>query len=155
MLLCGLMIWASVARLLFVSLAFVNLIPVAEQCSSTARIGPHHCGHRTGAVRSSDKHWALLSTARVLWLKHWCQCCHRPQWCTGHCPGSLSSTALWSSHCFCEILIPYVEYSGAVLQALLASALIHGLIWPRISTVNTGLGYRVTVWDTLRKCSKH
>ena len=38
-------------------LAFVNLIPVAEQCSSTARIGPHHCGHRTGAVLSSDKHW--------------------------------------------------------------------------------------------------
>ena len=37
--------------------AFVNLIPVAEQCSSTARIGPHHCGHRTGAVLSSDKHW--------------------------------------------------------------------------------------------------
>ena len=23
--------------------AFVNLIPVAEQCSSTARIGPYHC----------------------------------------------------------------------------------------------------------------
>ena len=37
--------------------ALVNLIPVAEQCSSTARIGPHHCGHRTGAVLSSDKHW--------------------------------------------------------------------------------------------------
>ena len=37
--------------------AFVNLIPVVEQCSSTARIGPHHCGHRTGAVLSSDKHW--------------------------------------------------------------------------------------------------
>ena len=37
--------------------AFVNLIPVAEQCSSTARIGPHPCGHRTGAVLSSDKHW--------------------------------------------------------------------------------------------------
>ena len=37
--------------------AFVNLIPVAEQCSSTACIGPHHCGHRTGAVLSSDKHW--------------------------------------------------------------------------------------------------
>mgnify|MGYP001800622082 CR=1 FL=1 len=30
--------------------AFVNLIPVAEQCSSTTRIGPHYCGHRTGAV---------------------------------------------------------------------------------------------------------
>ena len=28
-------------------MAFVNLIPVAEQCSSTAPIGPHHCGHRT------------------------------------------------------------------------------------------------------------
>ena len=39
------------------NLTFVNLIPVAEQCSSTARIGPHHCGHRTGAVLSSDKHW--------------------------------------------------------------------------------------------------
>ena len=30
---------------------------MAEQCLSTARIGPHHCGHRTGAVLSSDKHW--------------------------------------------------------------------------------------------------
>ena len=41
-------------------LAFVNLIPVAEQCLSTARIGPHHCGHRTGAVLSSDKHWQAV-----------------------------------------------------------------------------------------------
>ena len=38
-------------------MAFVNLIPVAEQCLSTAHIGPHHCGHRTRAVLSSDKHW--------------------------------------------------------------------------------------------------
>ena len=38
------------------TLAFVNLILVAEQCSSTARIRPHHCGHKTGAVLSSDKH---------------------------------------------------------------------------------------------------
>ena len=30
--------------------AFVSLIPVARR-------GPHHCGHRTGAVLSSDKHW--------------------------------------------------------------------------------------------------
>ena len=43
--------------MLIVLWAFVNLIPVAEQCSRTARIGPHHCGHRTGAVLSSDKHW--------------------------------------------------------------------------------------------------
>ena len=37
--------------------AFVNLIPVAEPCSSTARIGPNHCRHRTRVVFSSDKHW--------------------------------------------------------------------------------------------------
>ena len=30
---------------------------------------------------------SLHSTARVLWLKHCCQCCHWPQWCPGHCPG--------------------------------------------------------------------
>ena len=30
---------------------------MAEQSSSTARIGPYHCGHRTRAVLSSDKHW--------------------------------------------------------------------------------------------------
>ena len=39
------------------NLAFVNLIPVTEQCLSTARIRPPHCGHRTGAVLSSDKNW--------------------------------------------------------------------------------------------------
>ena len=91
--------------------AFVNLIPVAGQCSSAARIGPHHWRHRTGAVVSSGKHWhallkhclALLNTARVLWLKHYCQCCHWPQWCPGHCPGLLLSTALWPSHCFREM----------------------------------------------------
>ena len=37
-------------------LAFVNLIPVAEQWLSTEHIRPHHCGHRTGAVLSSDNH---------------------------------------------------------------------------------------------------
>ena len=37
--------------------AFVNFIPVAGQCSSAARIGPHHWRPRTGAVLSSDKHW--------------------------------------------------------------------------------------------------
>ena len=30
---------------------------MAELCSSTAHIGLHHCGHTTGAVLSSDKHW--------------------------------------------------------------------------------------------------
>ena len=102
--------------------AFVNLIPVAGQCSSAARIGPHHWRHRTGAVLSSDKHWhavlkhclALLNTARVLWLKHYCQCCHWPQCCPGHCPGSLLSTALWPSHCFRERLLPNVGISGDV-----------------------------------------
>ena len=39
---------------------FVSLIPVAEQWSMTAAIGPHHCGHRTGAVLSSDKHWLAV-----------------------------------------------------------------------------------------------
>ena len=39
------------------NLAFVNLIPVVEQCSSIAHIGPHHCSHRTRAVLSSDKYW--------------------------------------------------------------------------------------------------
>ena len=34
------------------TLAFVNLILVAQMCSSTTR-----CGHRTGAVLSSDEHW--------------------------------------------------------------------------------------------------
>ena len=30
---------------------------MAEQILSTARKRPHHCGHRTGAVLSGDKHW--------------------------------------------------------------------------------------------------
>ena len=33
---------------------------MAKQCSSTARIGPHHCGHRTRAVLSSDMHWRAV-----------------------------------------------------------------------------------------------
>ena len=37
--------------------AFVHLIPAADQCLSTACIGPHHCGHWNGAVMSRDKHW--------------------------------------------------------------------------------------------------
>ena len=60
-------------------LAFVNLIPVAEQSSSPARIGPCHCGHRTGAVLCSDKKWHAVLEHRlaliVLWLKHCSQCC--------------------------------------------------------------------------------
>ena len=38
-------------------LASVNLILVAELCSSTTRIRPYHYGHRTEVVLSSDKHW--------------------------------------------------------------------------------------------------
>ena len=41
------------------------------------------------------------------------------QWCPGHCPGSLSSTALWFSHCFRERLI-YGRFQS--------SPLIHCLI---------------------------
>ena len=111
-------------------LAFVNLIPVAEQCSSPARIGPRHCGHRTGAVLSSDKNWHAVLEHRLA-LSPMTQALlsvlSLPQWCPGHCPGSLSSTGLWPSHCFRERLILNVENSGAVLQALLASALIHCL----------------------------
>ena len=44
--------------------AFVTLIPVAGQCLRTVRIGPHHCGHMTVAVLSSDKHWHTV-------LEHW------------------------------------------------------------------------------------
>ena len=40
---------------------------MAEQCSSTARIGPHHSGQRTGEVLSSDKHWhAVLELCLAL-----------------------------------------------------------------------------------------
>ena len=45
-------------------LAFLNLIRVSEQGSSTAHIGPHNCCHRIGAVLRSGKLW---NTA----LKHW------------------------------------------------------------------------------------
>ena len=38
-------------------MAFVILIPLAGQCSCTAGIGPQYCGHGTGEVDSSDKHW--------------------------------------------------------------------------------------------------
>ena len=34
----------------------VSMIPVAEQCLITSHRASHHCGHRTGAVISSDKH---------------------------------------------------------------------------------------------------
>ena len=108
--------------------AFVNLIPAAVQWSSTARTGPHHCGHRTGAVLSSDKHWhavlehcsspmtqALLSVLSLAAVVSWSL-----SWVT-------VKQYLWPSHCFCERLSPNVEISGAVLQSLLASALIHCL----------------------------
>ena len=39
-----------------------NLIPVAVQCSSAARIGPHHWGLRTGVVPSGEKHWHQCSS---------------------------------------------------------------------------------------------
>ena len=48
--------WPQLTEFIY-QLGICKLIPVAEQCSSTACIGPHHCGHRTGAVLSSDKHW--------------------------------------------------------------------------------------------------
>ena len=59
----------NVDTALQVPLAFVNLIAVAEQCSSTTRIGQHHCGHRTGAVLSSDKHRQAVLGASTA-----CQC---------------------------------------------------------------------------------
>ena len=49
--------WKSLNLMIRQHWHFLNLIPVAEQYSSNARIGPHHWGHRTGAVLSSDKHW--------------------------------------------------------------------------------------------------
>ena len=39
------------------NMAFVNLIPVSEHCSTSARTGPHHCAHKTRAVLRSGKHW--------------------------------------------------------------------------------------------------
>ena len=42
---------------------------MSEQCSSTARIGPHHCGHRTRAVLSSDKHWHTVPEHRLALLE--------------------------------------------------------------------------------------
>ena len=79
-----------------------------------------HCPHRTAPLwpydRSSGQQWqalacsaqALLSTARVLWLKHCPPSCHWPQWCPGHCPGSLSSPDLYdpitaSARDFCQM----------------------------------------------------
>ena len=54
--------------------AFVILIPVAEQCSSTARIGLYHCGHRTGAVLSSDEHWHTVLKHCLALLKSYDSC---------------------------------------------------------------------------------
>ena len=51
------------------------MYPLAEQCSSTTRMEPHHCGLKTGAVLSSDEHrLALLvsyasSTAQIFCQK--------------------------------------------------------------------------------------
>ena len=50
---------------------------------------------------------------------------------------------------------PNGENSGAMLQALHASALIHCLASPRISSVNSGWGYQVTAWDPLEQCPEH
>ena len=114
---------------------------MAEQCLSTARIGPHQCGHRTRAVLSSDKHWQAV-------LEHCLALLGSYDTSTavsavtgrslGHCTGLLSSTALWPSHCFHELLLPNVDNPGAVLKALLASALIHCFKQSRISSVNSG-----------------
>ena len=77
-------------------LTFLNSIPMAKQCSSTARIGPHHCGHRTRAVLSSDMHWhAVLEHCLAQFeFKNCCQSCHWPPWGPGHC--LLSFTVLFS-----------------------------------------------------------
>ena len=110
--------WGSIPRLGLLPTvfkkAFVKLILVAEQYSSTARTGPHHCGHKTwhwhAVLGLACSAWALLSTARVLWLKHCFQCCHWPQWCPGHCPGSLSWVTVLG-HCQA---LPYESATASV-----------------------------------------
>ena len=75
---------------------FVNLILVAEHSLGlgTARIGLHHCGHRTGVVLTghlqqclSHRTWAVLSSVR----------------------------ALCASACNCWALLQSYDCSGAVL----------------------------------------
>ena len=69
--------------------AFVNQILVAELCLNTARIGPYHCGHRTRAVLSSDKHWyavlehclALLSVLSLAAVVSWSLTCVTAKHC--------------------------------------------------------------------------
>ena len=111
------------------NLAFVNLIPVAEQCSSTARIGPHHCGHRTGAVLSSDKHWhAVLEHCSALLASY--DSSNAVSAVTvrsgvlvtvlGHCQALPYDPVTASVKDFYQF---NVKISGAVLQALLASSL--------------------------------
>ena len=130
-------------------MAFVNLIPVAAQCSSTARIGPHHCGHRIGEVLSSDKHWHAVLVLCLVLLDSF-DSSTAVSAVTGR--SGLQVTVLGHCQalpydlvtCFHDRLLPNVENSGAVLQALPASALIHCLIWPKTSSMNSGWSYTVT-----------
>ena len=42
---------------------------MSEQCRSTVRIGPHQCGHRTGAVHSTERHWHAVLKHRLALLE--------------------------------------------------------------------------------------
>ena len=76
-------------------------------------LGSHHCGHRTGAVPSSDKHWQAALEHCLALLKT-----YDSSTAVLVCPGLLLSTTLWPSHCLRERLLPNVENFKAVLQAL-------------------------------------
>ena len=100
--------------------AFVNLIPVAEQCSSTACIRPYHRGHKTGAVLRSGKHWHAVLEQCLALLKSY--------------DSSTAVSAVTGHSGVLSLSCPYVKdlhqmwkIPGAALQALPASALIHCL----------------------------
>ena len=97
---------------------------------STARIGPHHCGHRTGAVLSSDKHWHAV-------LEH-CLALRESYDSSTAVSAVTGRSGVWVTvpgHCQA---LPYDPVTASVRdlnqmrkiseQALLASALIHYFI---------------------------
>ena len=126
-----------------IPLSFEDLIPVADQCSRTARIGLPHCGHESRAALSSDKYFHSV-------LKH----------CLALLESYDSSTAVTArsgvlvavlGHCQalrCDPVTASVNDSCGRFRSSVPSTACQCLHSLSYLAQNSGCGYTVTALDS-------
>ena len=92
---------------------FVNLIPVAEQCLGTARIGLHHCGHRTGVVLTGHLQQFLSHRTRAVLSSVWALCASACNCCALLQSYDCTAPVLWLQ--WCGLMWEVLEHCSATV----------------------------------------